>query len=202
DVVVAHRVVAGQDQARFHRAVRVGQPVGRGAVRDLPERGLAQDVAAPDHARVDAAALHPLLELAAAHAGPGEDLDREEMPRGVELRRGAREHEYLRVAREVLVEPREVPLAALEETGELAQLHAPERSRDLGRLEVPSDLVEDEQVVVLDPVELGEEVPLALARAEELRLPPAPPPPPPRATGAGPPPPPTDPSPPAAPGAQ
>jgi hypothetical protein len=53
----------------------------------------------------------------------------------------------------------------------------PNRSRDLRRLEVPAYLVEDEQVVVLDPVEVGEEVPLAPARAEELRLaasPPAP----------------------------
>src|SRR5262245_41918534 len=106
-------------------------------MRDLPESRLAQDVAAPDHPRVDAAALHPALQLAAAHAGLRTDLDREQMPRGVELRGGARQHEDLGVAREMRAQPGMVALAALEESRELAQLHAPERSRELRRLEVP-----------------------------------------------------------------
>jgi hypothetical protein len=74
------------------------------------------------------------------------------------------------VRSELLAQPREVALPPLEERGQLAQLHAPERGRELGRLEVPADLVEDEQVVVLDPVDVREEAPLALARAEQLRL--------------------------------
>ena len=64
----------------------------------------------------------------------------------------------------------EVALAPSQVVGQLAQLHDAERGADLARLEVPADLVEDEEVVVLDAVDLGEEPPVALLRAEELRL--------------------------------
>src|SRR6185436_17804482 len=92
DVFVAHRMVAGQDEARLHHAVGIGQTVCGRSVRDLREPGLAQDVAAPDHARVDPLALHPLLELAAPYARLAPDLERKEMPCGVELDRGTREN--------------------------------------------------------------------------------------------------------------
>ena len=92
------------------------------------------------------------------------------MPCGVQLSRGVREREYLRILSEVLVQPGEVPHAPLEECGEFAQLDPAEGRRDLGGLEVPADFVEDEQVVVLESVELREEAPVLLLRAKELAL--------------------------------
>jgi len=44
----------GRIRPCLHHAVGIGQAAGRCAVRDVPERGLAQGIAGPDHACVDA----------------------------------------------------------------------------------------------------------------------------------------------------
>ena len=59
--------------------------------------------------------------------------------------------------------------------GSLRSCTTPNAALISRRLEVPADLVEDEEVVVLDAVDLGEEALVALLRAVDLRLgPPAP----------------------------
>ena len=64
-------------------------------------------------------------------------------------------------------------LATGEVVGELVELDQPEGGGQLGRLEVPAVLVEDEEVVVLEAVVDGAEEPvaaLALLGAVDLEL--------------------------------
>ena len=84
-----------------------------------------------------------------------------------------RQREEVGPAAEVAAGEREVALPARQVVGELVELHQAEGGRQLGRLEVPAQLVEDEQVVVLErrPSMVREEPAVhALAGAEELDL--------------------------------
>ena len=85
----------------------------------------------------------------------------------------ARRNELVGVAREELVVEREVALPARVVRRELVELAQPERRTELRRLEVPRDVVEDEQAVVADPVQVLPEVALTAPGAEQLRLRPA-----------------------------
>ena len=82
---------------------------------------------------------------------------REHVPTGLEPLQLARQHEHVGIGAEERRQDVEVALPAGEVDRQLAQLHIAERGADLARLEVPAHLVEDEQVVVLDAVDLGEE---------------------------------------------
>ena len=136
------------------------------------ERGLAQRVAGPDHAGVDAVAFHVLLGTSTRARPDSGRISTGNMCQAVSTSgvvRGStntsgRCANRSRQAREVVLARREV-------VGELVELDEPERGRELGRLEVPADLVEDEEVVVLEvAVDRREEAPVdALARTVDLR---------------------------------
>ena len=102
DVVVVEAVVRRQDQALFHDPIGVGQSAPGRAVGDALECGLAQGVAGPDHAGVDAVVLHVLLERGALQPGLGADEDGEHVPGGVDFGRRAGEDEHVGPLREQL----------------------------------------------------------------------------------------------------
>ena len=108
-----------------------------------------------------------LLELGAPDARLGVDDDREHVPAGLDAVGEAREREQVGPPGEVRAGEREVALATGEVVGELVELHEAEGGRQLGRLEVPADLVEDEEVVVLEAVVDGAEEALVDALASE-----------------------------------
>ena len=116
--------------------------------------------------------LHVLLELGAPHPGLGPDHHREHVPGRVDALRRPGEVEHVWALREPLDESIEVALSPGQVLGELLQLHHAERSGQLGGLEVPTHLVEDEQIVVLEvAVDLREEPrPAPLLGAEQLDL--------------------------------
>ena len=170
EVVVVEPVVRRQDQPLFHDPVGVGQATVRYPVRHGGERRLAGHVAGPHHAGVDAVTLHVLLEVAPTDARLRPQQDREHVPPGLQPLQlpGQREHVWIRA--EERRQHVEVALAPREVRRETSELHVSERRADLARLEVPSDLVEDEEVVVFDAVDVGEELAVALLGPEELRL--------------------------------
>src|SRR5690606_4926495 len=98
------------------------------------------------------------------------DQDGIHVPGRIDAGRHLREHEDVRSPGEDPGEELEVPLPPGQVLRELPHLDAAEGGRELARLEVPTDLVEDEEVVVLDSVEIAEEGSRPLLRAEELGL--------------------------------
>src|SRR6185312_1396810 len=142
----------------LHDAIGVRHSRLRLALRDVTKRGLTSHVSGPDHASVDATPLEPTLQLTAPDPGLGVDDDREHVPPGLDACGETRQREQARPTSEMLGCQLEVALPPAEIVSELVELDETERRRKLGRLEVPSDLVEDEQVVVLEfAVDIAEE---------------------------------------------
>ena len=143
--------------------VRAARPRARGAAT-FANAGWRSDVAGPHHARVDAVRLHVLLELGAPDARLGPDQEREHVPPGVELGGRARQHEHVGVAcRRTRDSRSKLRWRRARLLGQLvAAAPAPNAALISDGSKFQPDLVEDEQVVVLDAVDLGEEALVAL----------------------------------------
>ena len=97
----------------------------------------------------------------------------EHVPRGVDLGRGARAARTRRAAaRTAAVSRSKLRLRRARLSGSLSSCTRPNAAESSDGLEVPADLVEDEEVVVFEvAVDRREEAPVdALARAVDLRL--------------------------------
>ena len=149
-VIVVHRVVIRQDQPPFHHSVGVRETARRAAIGLIAEGRLAGRVAGPDHSGVDAMALHPVLKVSAADPGSRFDDDREHVPSGLNPVGQPGEGEEVVVAGEVTAGEIEVTLSTSEVVDEFVELDQTERSGELRWLEVPTELIEDEEVVVLE----------------------------------------------------
>ena len=104
--------------------------------------------------RVGDVALEEELLRRGAVDAVGEE-ERVAHPRGVGTVGGARPHDLVVVAREHVVELREVVPPAAVELGELVHLHEAVGGHDLGRLEVVAHVVEHEDQVVRRAVGSG-----------------------------------------------
>ena len=154
----------------LHDPVGVRVPAGVGPVANAPHHRLTDDVARPHHARVDPALLQLALEVDPPEPGLGADHERVGEPRRLQTLELARHLEQLGEPAEELGVPGEVALPHLVVVRELRELDESERGAELRRLEVPAQLLEDEEAVVLHPVDLGEEALVALPGAVELEL--------------------------------
>jgi hypothetical protein len=157
-VIVVHRVVVRQDQPPFHHSVGVGETARWAAMGLIAEGRLASCVAGPDHSGVDAIVFHPALKFSAADPGFMFDDDREHVPSGLDPVGQLGECEEVVVAGEVTSGELEVSLPTSEVVGEFVELDQTERSGEFRWFEVPTELIEDEEVVVLE---------IAVNRAEE-----------------------------------